>query len=136
MAADNDRAGTPPRHTVGTDGARPAHGTLVRREYGLLAPTGTTVDPADAGDSVSEAGHGVTGYQDGREPEEGDKTQKRTLPARGRNGIGDKGRGPPKRLRALNTCGHQGGERGGGPPAQQRAPMSISEGPGGAPQTL
>ena len=31
------------------------------RKYGLLAPTGTAVDPADAGDPGRAAGHGDTG---------------------------------------------------------------------------
>ena len=38
---------------------------------------------------------------------------------------------PPKQLCALNACGHQGGERGGGPPTQKRMPMARSKGPGG-----
>ena len=41
--------------------------------------------------------------------EEGDKTLPRALPARGHNGVKDKVRGPPKRSRALNACGRQGG---------------------------
>ena len=41
MATDNGSARTPTRHTTGADGARPEHVKLVRREYGLLVPTGT-----------------------------------------------------------------------------------------------
>ena len=55
--ADTNSAGTLPRHTAGTNGARPKHGALVRHEYGLLALTGTAVDPADAGDQGSGDGH-------------------------------------------------------------------------------
>ena len=67
-AAENSRVGTPTRHISGTDGARPEHSALARRKYNLLAPTGTAVDPADAGDPGSTAGHGATGEQDRREP--------------------------------------------------------------------
>ena len=59
-AADDGSAETPPRNTAGTNSARPKHGTLARRKYGLLAPEGTAVDPADAGDLSSEAGYGAT----------------------------------------------------------------------------
>ena len=86
MAVDNDIAGTPTRHTDSTDGARPEHGTLACREYGLLAPTGTAVNPADAGDPRSEDVHestrGAAG-QDRMETEEGDKTRQHTLPESG-----------------------------------------------------
>ena len=99
-SADDGSAGTPTRRTSGTDGARPEHGTLERHEYGLMVPTGTAVYPADAAEPGSEAGHGVTGEQDVRNPEEGDETQQRALPARDRSGVGDKGRGPPERSRA------------------------------------
>ena len=46
--AETDRMGTLPRHTAGTDGARPEHGALACRKYGLLALTGTAVNPANA----------------------------------------------------------------------------------------
>ena len=60
-AADDVSAKTLTRRTTGTDGARPGYGALARRKYGLLAPTGTEVNPADAGDPGSKAGHMVTG---------------------------------------------------------------------------
>ena len=44
-------------------------------------------------------------------------------------------RRPPKWQRALNTCGHQGGEWGGETLTQQRAPTVCSQGPEGDPQT-
>ena len=119
MAADDGSAGNPPRHTAGTDVSRPEHGALAHRKYSLLEPIGIAVDPADADDPGSEAGHGATVDQDGRAPEERDETQQCKLPACCRNGIGYEGRGPPKRSCTLNASGHQGGERGGGPPIQQ-----------------
>ena len=51
-----------------------------------MVPTGTAVDPSNTWDPGSEDGHEATGEQigeDGRELEEGDKTQQRALPARG-----------------------------------------------------
>ena len=63
MVADEGSAETPSRHTSGTNSARPNHGALTRREYSLLAPVGTAVDPADKRDPGSAAGHGATGNQ-------------------------------------------------------------------------
>ena len=134
-AADDDSAGTLPRHTAGTNVARPKHGALARRKCGLLAPTGMAVDQADAGDPVSAAGRGAMGNQDGKEPEEKYKTLQRALPVRGTRDAGDVGRGLPKRSHALNASGHQGGERGRGAPTQQRAHTTCSKGTGGNPQT-
>ena len=105
----NGSVETPSRHTSGTDGARPKQGALARREYGLLAPSGTAADPADAGNPGSEAFHRATGEKDGGESEEEeDETQHRALPACGSNVIGDNGRGLPERSRALNAGGRQG----------------------------
>ena len=107
-AADKGGAGTLTRYTGGTDCARPEYGTLARHEYGLLAPMGTSVDPADAGDLWREKGHdatrGVAG-QDQSETEEGDETCQSTPPAHGMRGDNDERWRPPKRLRALNACG-------------------------------
>ena len=97
MAVDAGSAENLPRHTASTDSSRPEHGALARSEYGLREPTGTAVDQADAGDTVSEAVHGTTAEQDGTEPEEeGEETLQRALPARGNNGVGYKARGLPK----------------------------------------
>ena len=77
-AAVGDSVGTPTRHTAGTAGARPEHNALARREYHLLAPTGTSVDLADAGDQASKDSHEATrgtNDQARRETEEGDKTR-------------------------------------------------------------
>ena len=37
------------RHTDNSNGARPKHGALARRKYGLLAPEDPAGDPAAAG---------------------------------------------------------------------------------------
>ena len=103
-AADDSSAGNPLRHTTSTDNDRPKHGELAYREYGLLTPTGTAVDQAEAGYPGSEAGNGAAGEQTGRKLEEGGKTQQHALPPRIMRGSEDKGGGPPKRLRTLNTC--------------------------------
>ena len=108
-AADDSIAGTPPRHTAGTNGARPKHSALAHHECALLGPTVTEVNQADVGDPGSAAVHGVTGDQDQRDLEEGDKTLQRALPVRGTRDARDKGREPPpEQSRALNTSGHQG----------------------------
>ena len=94
-AAENGSAENRPRHTAGTNVARPEHGALARREYGLLAPTGMVVIPDDAGEPSSKASHEATGDWDGRNPEEEvEETQQRALPARGNNVIRDEARGP------------------------------------------
>ena len=122
------------RHTTGTNSARPKQGVLARHEYGLLMPTGNLVNPADVGDPCSKAVKGGTWDQDGRKPEEGDEKHQRALFEGGRYGIGDEGRGPPKRSRALNVCGRQGGKRWGGTPTQQNTTTGRSKGPGGNPK--
>ena len=47
---------------------------------------------------------------------------------------GDEERIPPDQLRALNTCGHQGGEGGGGPLTHNRVPTARIQGLEGDPQ--
>ena len=92
--ADNGSAKNPPRHTAGTGSARPEHGALARRDYGLLAPAGMVVNQSNVGDTGSEAGHGGTSNQDGTGTEEERyKTVQRALPTRGNNGVGDEARG-------------------------------------------
>ena len=56
--ADNGSAGTPIRHTAGTDSTRPEHGALAGREYVLLVLIGMAVNLAAAGGIGSEDGHG------------------------------------------------------------------------------
>ena len=60
MATVGDIAGTPIRHTDGTDGARPEQGALACHKYRLMVLKGTTVYTADAGDQGSEDGHEAT----------------------------------------------------------------------------
>ena len=68
MVVDTGSVENPPRHTSGTNGARPEHGALVGRENGLLALAGMAVDSADTWDTGSKAGHEATVDQDGMEP--------------------------------------------------------------------
>ena len=87
------------KHTTITDGARPEHSMLASRNYSLLAPTGTAVDPDDAGEPGSADGYEVTREQakdDGRETQEEDETQQHALPARGMQGDRYEGGGPPE----------------------------------------
>ena len=101
-----------------------------------MVPTGTAVNPSNTWDPGSEDVHKATGEQigeDGKELEEGDKTQQCALPARGKQGAGDEGRGPFEPSRALNACRRQGGGKRGGTPTQQRVTMARSKGPGRKP---
>ena len=135
---DDGSTGTPTRHTAGTNNVRPDHRALAHLEYGLLALTGTAVNPVDAGDLGSEAVNGAIEEKTGqeiRETEEGDKTRQRALPAHDMQGYRYKRRGPHERLHALNMCGCQEGERGGGPNTQKCAPTPCSEGLEGDPHT-
>ena len=103
----NGSAGTPTRHTSGTDGARTKHVALPHRKYGLLAPIGTAVDPDDAGDLGSKYSHEATGGtagQDRKETEEGGETRKHALLTSVMRGANDEGRRPTEWLRTLNVC--------------------------------
>ena len=76
---------------------------------------------------VGGDGHGATRATEGqvqREKETGDRNGQRALLACGMPEDVDKERRPPNRPRALNARGHQGGEGGGGPLNQQRAPST------------
>ena len=133
-AADGGSGGDLPRQSDGADGARSEHGSLARCEYDLLTSEATKGGPANAGGAVSEDGHGALVNREGtKTEEEGDETLQRALTARETNGGDTEARGPPKRLRALNACGLQGGEGGGGPPTQRRMPTLYSGGTGGDP---
>ena len=99
-SADGNSAGTLLRNISGTNSARPNHGVLARREYGLLAPTGPAVDPAATGDQGSGDGHEATRGtvdQAQRETEAGDRTRQHAFPARSMQGADDKERRPHKR---------------------------------------
>ena len=104
IAAGDGSAENRPRHTAGTDGARPEHGAVSRRKYGSLAPAGTAVNQPDTGERGNKACHGATTEQDGTDPEEeGDETLQRALPARGNNGVEYKARGTPEQSCTLNA---------------------------------
>ena len=136
MVEDDGRAGTWPRQSHGADGARSKHGALARREYDLLASEATEGGPANVGAASSKGGHGALANQEGTETEEeGDETLQRALQAQENNVEENEARGPPEQSRALNTCDRQGGEGGGGPPTQWRAPTARSEVTGGDPRT-
>ena len=137
--ADDGSTGTPTRHNANTDGTRPEHGTLAHRENGLLAPTGTAVDPANTGDPGSEDRHETTGEhagQDGRDTDEGDETQQRALPVHGMQGDREKGMGPPPNSRVrLMRAAAKGGKEGGNPHPVARAHVTQRGTRGGPPNT-
>ena len=111
----------------------------LHHEYGLLAPEETRGGPANAGAQVRGAVHGaISGTADDwwTETEMGEETGQRTLLARGMQENGNEDQIPPNQSRALNTCGHQGGEGGGRPLTRQRVPTVLSQGSEGDPHTL
>ena len=68
------------RHYEGATGARPEHGVLARRDYGLLAPEELAGDPAVAGSQGSgETPKDTmgTGGTDGREMGRGERNGQR-----------------------------------------------------------
>ena len=68
--AGDGSVGTPKRHTTGMNGARPKHGALACREYGLLAPMWMAADQANVRDPRRADGHESIeeqARQDGRE---------------------------------------------------------------------
>ena len=70
------------RNPDGTNGARPKHGALARREYGLLAPEEPAGDPAAV--ELQECGDGHeatmgTGLPDVKETDTGYQTRQRKL---------------------------------------------------------
>ena len=76
----------PRRHPDGTNGARPEHGALARREFGLLAleePAGESavVEPQGSGDSPKDTTG--TGDTDGREKGTGKRNRKCVILAHG-----------------------------------------------------
>ena len=112
------------RHPYGGDSARPNHGMLARCKYGLLVPEDTAskpdaTEPQGSGDSTEDTLE--TGHPYGRETGIGERNGRRALIACGQPEDEAEERGPPKRQRTLNVCGHQGGGGGGVPPTQKRA---------------
>ena len=74
------------RYYDGADGARPEHGVLARREYGLLALEDTAGDPAAAGPQGSGDNPKDTtgiGGTDGRETGAGERNGRRMPLVRG-----------------------------------------------------
>ena len=67
--------------------------------------------------------------------ETGDKNGKRTLLAHGRPVVDNRERIPLKQQRAVNACGHQGGEGERVTLTRQRMPTARSQGPEGDPHT-
>ena len=69
-------------HSGGGDGARPKHGALARREYGLLPPEEPAGDPAAAEPQERRGGHEAnmgTGGPEVTETDTGDINGKRAL---------------------------------------------------------
>ena len=114
LGSCGEHHGTLPHgHPNGADGARPKHGAIARRKYGLLAPAEPASDPAAAETKVSGDIHNATiemEDQDRRETETGDGIRQRALLARSTPEDSDKEQIPPERQCALNVCGHQGEE--------------------------
>ena len=82
------------------------------------------VNPANVGDPGSATGYGDMEKQDGRDPELGDETLQRALPAHGTREAGDKGRGPPNGHARLTRAAAKGWNKGGTPHPAARAPTS------------
>ena len=126
------------RHPDSANGASPKHGMLVRRKYRLLTLEEPAGDPAAAELQEFWDGHEATMGTGGpyvRVTETGYRNGQRTLQACNHQEDADEDRRPPKWQRALNTCSHQGGEGGGGPPTQKQAPTVCSPGIEGDPPT-
>ena len=68
MVADDSSAGTLSRQSDGANGARSKNCMHPLHEYNLLVSEATEGGQANAGDTVSEAGHGATDDQEGTEP--------------------------------------------------------------------
>ena len=107
-------------HPDCANGARPKHGVLARREYGLLALEEPAGDPAATkpqGSKDSPKETLETGSTDGRETRKWERNSQSALFAWGQPEDEAEERGPPERQHTLNMCCHQGGE-GGYPPTQ------------------
>ena len=132
-AVDDDSAGAQKKHSDSADGASPKNGIKLRPKYSILATEEPAGDPDTAGPRVRGAGHGATrgaAYQGRKETETetGNKNGKRALLARGMQEDEDEERSPLERQRALNACGHQGGEREGYPSPCRACPRRASKG--------
>ena len=122
------------RHPNRTKGARPEHGALSRRKYGLLAPYDPEDNPASAEPQELEDGQEAamsTGVPDVRET--GDRNGQRTLLASSHPEDTGEEQRPPKRQRVLNACSHQRGGREGTPHPSVRASRAQPGEGGGYP---
>ena len=111
-----------------TNSARPEHGTLARRKFGLMAPEEPAGDPDAAEPQVSRDSPGDTMGTGGtyrRETGTGERKRQRALLACSHLEDKDEERGTPEWQRALNVCSQQGGEVGGTPTLQRVLPACI-----------
>ena len=104
------------------------------RKYGLLAPEEPEEGQAKTGPRARGDSHRST-RGTAEEGQTEAKTGQRVLLACGMQEEGNEVQRTPDRSRALNVCGHPGGEEGGGTLTQQRAPTVRSQGPEGDPLT-
>ena len=103
--------GPRPEHFDGADGARTKNGMHLPHEYNRLASEAMERGQATTGAAAGEDGHGATVTIAGpRIVEEGDENPRRALLAHEPDGGETEARGPPKKSRALNASGRQGGE--------------------------
>ena len=126
---------TPPRHTAGTAGTRPEHSALARHDYGLLAPAGTAVDPADGGTPVARPamraqGTGTGGKQRRRGTKPISVRYLRATITDSETRRGDPPNGPARLTRAAA----KGGKEGGDPPPSSARPRCTSREQGGTPE--
>ena len=99
----------PHRHPGGANGARPEHGALARRKYGLLSLEDPAGDPAAVGpqDSRNIPEETLeTGSTYGRETGTGGRNGETALLACSQPEDEAEERVPPERQRALNICSH------------------------------
>ena len=119
----------PHRHPNSTDGAGGARPKRMSK-YGLLAPAEPAGNHAAA--ELQERGdvHKATlsrGDLDTRETKTGDRNGQRALQACSQPEDADEEWRPSEEQRALNSCGHQGveGGGGGGSPNSARLPRAA-----------
>ena len=77
-----------------------------------------------------------TKYQYQRESETGEGTRQRAFLARGMPVENNEDQRPPEQQRALNACGHQGGEGGRGTPRPAACTYGAQTGARGGPPDM
>ena len=118
MLADKDIVGPHTQKSDGAGGARPKNSMHSRHKDVILASEEPEGDQANVGPRVRESGYKATMgvvKQESMETATGDETVQRALLACSIQEDGYKEQSPPKRLHALNACGHQEGKEGGDP---------------------